>query len=68
MKRALKEMSRREFDILMRFYLREQPPEQIQSEMRLTPTQFNLLKSRAKAKLTELVRQKLARNQFNREL
>ena len=35
--------------------------------MRLTPTQFNLLKSRAKAKLTELVRQKLARNQFNRE-
>jgi RNA polymerase sigma factor (sigma-70 family) len=67
MKQALKEMSRREFDVLMRFYLREQPPEQIQSEMHLTPTQFNLLKSRAKAKLTELVRQKLARNQFSRE-
>jgi RNA polymerase sigma-70 factor (ECF subfamily) len=67
MKQALKEMSDREFDILMRFYLREQPPEQIQSEMHLTPTQFNLLKSRAKAKLTELVRQKLARNQFSRE-
>jgi RNA polymerase sigma factor (sigma-70 family) len=67
MKQALKEMSDREFDVLMRFYLREQPPEQIQSEMRLTPTQFNLLKSRAKAKLTELVRQKLARSQFSRE-
>jgi RNA polymerase sigma-70 factor, ECF subfamily len=67
MKQALKELSRREFDILTRFYLREQSPEQIQKEMRLTPTQFNLLKSRAKAKLTALVRQKLARNQINRE-
>jgi RNA polymerase sigma factor (sigma-70 family) len=67
MKQALKEVTHREFDILMRFYLREQSPEQIQSEMHLTPTQFNLLKSRAKAKLTELVRQKLARNQFSRE-
>jgi RNA polymerase sigma factor (sigma-70 family) len=67
MKQALKEMSRREFDVLMRFYLREQSPEQIQGEMHLTPTQFNLLKSRAKAKLTELVRQKLARTQFSRE-
>ena len=31
-------------------------------EMGLTETQFNLLKSRAKARLTELVRRKLARN------
>jgi RNA polymerase sigma factor (sigma-70 family) len=67
MKQALEEMSRREFEVLTRFYLHEQTPEQIQREMRLTPTQFNLLKSRAKAKLTELVRQKLARRQFNRE-
>jgi RNA polymerase sigma factor (sigma-70 family) len=67
MKQALQEMSQREFEVLSRFYLSEQPPEQIQSEMRLTPTQFNLLKSRAKAKLTNRVRQKLARSQFSRE-
>ena len=67
MKKALKEMSHREFDILTRFYLREQPPERICKEMRLTLTQFNLLKSRAKAKLTDLVRRKLARNPFSRE-
>jgi hypothetical protein len=60
-------MSHREFEILTRFYLREQPPEQIQSEMRLTATQFNLLKSRAKAKLTDLVRQKLKPNPLSRE-
>jgi DNA-directed RNA polymerase specialized sigma24 family protein len=67
MKQALNEMSHREFEILTRFYLREQPPEQIQSEMRLTATQFNLLKSRAKAKLTDLVRQKLKPNPLSRE-
>ena len=67
MKQALKELSHREFEMLTRFYLREQPPEQIQEEMRLTPTQFNLLKSRAKAKLTDLVRHKLACDHFNRE-
>ncbi len=67
MKQGLKELSQREFDMLTRFYLREQSPEQIQREMRLTPTQFNLLKSRAKAKLTDLVRQKLGRDQFSRE-
>ncbi len=67
MKQGLKELSQREFEMLTRFYLREQSPEQIQRQMQLTPTQFNLLKSRAKAKLTDLVRHKLARDQFNRE-
>jgi RNA polymerase sigma factor (sigma-70 family) len=67
MKRALGEMSHRECEVLTRFYLGEQSPEQIQKEMRLTPTQFNLLKSRAKAKLTDLVRQKLAGDRFSRE-
>jgi RNA polymerase sigma-70 factor (ECF subfamily) len=67
MKQTLEEMSHREFEVLTRFYLRQQSPEQIQKEMRLTPTQFNLLKSRAKAKLTDLVQQKLDRKQFNRE-
>jgi DNA-directed RNA polymerase specialized sigma24 family protein len=66
MKQALNEMSHHEFEILTRFYLREQSPERIRKEMRLTPTQFHLLKSRAKAKLTGLVQRKLARNLFSR--
>jgi RNA polymerase sigma factor (sigma-70 family) len=67
MKKALKEMNQREFEMLTRFYLREQPPERICKEMRLTLTQFNLLKSRAKAKLTGLVQRKLARSPFSRK-
>ena len=62
MKRLLKRMSRREFEVLSRFYLREQPPERIQLEMGLTETQFHLLKSRAKARLTRLIQGKVSRN------
>jgi RNA polymerase sigma-70 factor, ECF subfamily len=67
MKQSLKEIGQREFEVLARFYLREQPPEQIRKEMSLTLTQYNLLKSRAKAKLTDLVRQKLGRKPFSRQ-
>jgi RNA polymerase sigma-70 factor, ECF subfamily len=59
MKRVLKKMSKREFEVLTRFYLREQPPEQIRLEMGLTATQFHLLKSRAKARLTKLIQRKI---------
>jgi RNA polymerase sigma factor (sigma-70 family) len=62
MKRVLSKMSQREFEILTRFYLREQPPERIQLDMGLTETQYHLLKSRAKARLTQLVQRKLSRN------
>jgi len=55
-------MSARDREVLTRFYLREESPERIREEMGLTETQFNLLKSRAKARLTELVQRKLARN------
>jgi RNA polymerase sigma-70 factor (ECF subfamily) len=67
MKEVLRKMSDREFEVLTRFYLREQPPERIRAEMGLTQTQFNLLKSRAKAKLTALMQRRLARNPFSRE-
>jgi len=67
MKQVLRQMSDREFEVLTRFYLHEQPPERIRLEMGLTETQFNLLKSRAKAKLTELMQRRLARSPFNRE-
>jgi RNA polymerase sigma factor (sigma-70 family) len=60
MKSALDALSRRDRDILVRFYLQEQPQEQICREMSLTETQFRLLKSRAKAKFGEIGRKKLA--------
>jgi RNA polymerase sigma-70 factor (ECF subfamily) len=66
MMQVLRKMSDRDREVLTRFYLREQSPERIRMEMSLTETQFNLLKSRAKARLTELVRRKLARNSPNR--
>lgn len=60
MKSALDSLSQRDRDILVRFYLMEQTQEQICREMRLTETQFRLLKSRAKAKFGEIGKKKLA--------
>ncbi len=60
MKSALDALSQRDRDILIRFYIQEQPQEQICREMSLTETQFRLLKSRAKAKFGEIGRKKLA--------
>jgi RNA polymerase sigma factor (sigma-70 family) len=60
MKNALNALSQRDRDILIRFYLKEQPQEQICREMSLTETQFRLLKSRAKAKFGEIGKKKLA--------
>jgi RNA polymerase sigma factor (sigma-70 family) len=60
MKSTLAALSIRDRDILVRFYLQEQTQEQICREMRLTETQFRLLKSRAKAKFGEIGRKKLA--------
>lgn len=67
MKQLLSKMNHREFEVLTRFYLCEQPPERIRMEMALTQTQFDLLKSRAKARLTALVQRRLARNFISRE-
>jgi RNA polymerase sigma-70 factor (ECF subfamily) len=67
MKRVLREMSDRDFEVLTRSYIREQSAERICADMGLTPTQFQLLKSRAKARLSELMRHKLARKQFSRQ-
>jgi RNA polymerase sigma-70 factor, ECF subfamily len=59
MRRVLEELSRRDREILTRFYLHEQPQEQICRDMNLTDTQFRLLKSRAKARFGELGRRKI---------
>jgi RNA polymerase sigma factor (sigma-70 family) len=61
MKQVLRQMGDRDFEVLTRAYLREQSAERICADMQLTPTQFQLLKSRAKARLAELMRRKLAR-------
>lgn len=59
---VLRDMSGRDRDILTRFYLYEESQETISREMDLTPTQFRLLKSRAKARFAELGKKKLDNN------
>lgn len=58
-KRILDELSDRDREVLIRFYLKEQPCEQICLEMNLTETQFRLLKSRAKARFGILGKKRL---------
>ena len=53
-RRVFNGVSRRDREILSRFYLREQPQEQICEEMGLSYNQFRLLKSRAKARFGKL--------------
>lgn len=60
MLRVLRGLSSRDREILTRFYLYEQPQEQICREMNLTDTQFRLLKSRAKARFGEMGRRSVA--------
>jgi RNA polymerase sigma-70 factor (ECF subfamily) len=65
MKQVLREMGDRDFEVLTRAYIREQAAERICADMQLTPTQYQLLKSRAKARLAELMQRKLARKPFS---
>jgi RNA polymerase sigma-70 factor (ECF subfamily) len=53
MKRALQQLRPKEREILVRFYLEEQDQERIRREMKLTHTQYRLLKSRSKSKLEQ---------------
>jgi RNA polymerase sigma factor (sigma-70 family) len=59
--RILKGIAKRDREVLIRFYLQEQSPEQICREMGLTETQFRLIKSRAKARFGELGKRRLSR-------
>ena len=58
-RRILNSMREREREVLTRFYVHEQSADQICREMELSETQFRLLKSRAKARLTQLCRSRL---------
>lgn len=59
--KVLKSIAPRDREILIRFYLREQPADQICREMGLTETQFRLLKSRAKARFGQLGKRKVTK-------
>ena len=58
--RILRSIPERDREVLIRFYLREQPQEQICQELKLSSTQFRLIKSRAKARFGTLGRASLA--------
>ena len=64
MRKALEMLPRRQREVLERFYLREQAPEQICSEMHLTETQFRLLKSRAKAHFGDVGKEQLSKRRL----
>lgn len=59
---VLKDCSRRDREILTRFYLLEQTQEQICAEMELNDTQFRLLKSRAKQRFSDEGRRRMAKS------
>jgi RNA polymerase sigma-70 factor, ECF subfamily len=58
--RILRNLRERDPDILIRFYLREQSQDQICEEMGLSGNQFRLIKSRAKARFSELAKNRLS--------
>jgi RNA polymerase sigma-70 factor, ECF subfamily len=57
----LNAIPKRDRDVLIRFYLKEQTVGQICCEMDLTETQFRLIKWRAKARFGELGKSRLAK-------
>jgi RNA polymerase sigma-70 factor, ECF subfamily len=59
--RILNVIAKRDREVLVRFYLEEEPVEEICRQMHLTRNQFRLIKSRAKARFGELGRRRLAR-------
>ena len=59
--RILNTLRKRDREVLVRFYLDEQPPDRICREMGLTETQFRLVKSRAKARFGELGKTRFSR-------
>jgi RNA polymerase sigma factor (sigma-70 family) len=61
MREVLSGISIRDREILSRYYIDEQSPQEICEAMNLSETQFRLLKSRAKARFGELGRKRLLR-------
>jgi RNA polymerase sigma factor (sigma-70 family) len=59
--RVLQSLPKRDREVLIRFYLQEQTPDQICRDLNLTETQFRLIKSRAKSRYGELGKRRFAR-------
>jgi len=59
--RILRSLPKRDREVLMRFYLDEQPAEEICRDLGLTDTQFRLVKSRAKSRFGQLGRERFSR-------
>jgi RNA polymerase sigma factor (sigma-70 family) len=59
-RQVLREMPSLSRQILIRFYIHEQTPEQICADLRITQRQFRLIKWRAKARFAELGKKSLA--------
>jgi RNA polymerase sigma-70 factor, ECF subfamily len=57
--RILRSIPQRDREVLIRFYLKEQSAEEICREMELTPTQFRLIKCRAKARFGQLGKRRM---------
>lgn len=66
-RRILHSLKTRDREVLVRFYLKEQPPEEICQALDLTATQFRLIKSRAKTRFVELAKRRFSlRSLFQR--
>jgi RNA polymerase sigma-70 factor, ECF subfamily len=63
--RLLNSIAKRDREVLIRFYLKEQSPGEICRSMSLTSTQFRLIKSRAKARFGELGRRRFSNRKVN---
>ncbi len=59
--RMLGGLPKRDREVLIRFYLQEQSAEEICRDLKLTETQFRLIKSRAKARYGELGRRRFSK-------
>ena len=60
-RRILTTLPPRDREVLTQFYLQEQPWEEICREMALTPTQFRLIKSRARKRFDHLCKESMRR-------
>jgi RNA polymerase sigma-70 factor (ECF subfamily) len=58
--RVLKSLKKRDREVLTRFYLQEQTPDDICRDLELSATQFRLIKSRAKMRFVELAKQRFS--------
>jgi RNA polymerase sigma-70 factor (ECF subfamily) len=65
--RVLKAMPVEQQQVLIRFYVQEQCPAEIQEALGITQTQFRIVKSRAKARFADLCRKAMERKPIRNE-